>query len=79
MTRLWVCLLGVCLLTLSLWVPTSSAQGQSKWFDSAKGLINKVGQNDGAGSTGTAGVLYGSEIASGLTEAIWVGASASIG
>ena len=79
MARFGVGFLGVGLLALSLWIPASSAQGQSKWLDSAKDLLGKVGQSDGTGSAGTAGVLSGSEIASGLTEAIWVGAQRVIG
>lgn len=69
----FVVLAGLCL-------SAPSASAQNTLLDAAKGLLGTVGQSGGstAGSATTGG-LGTSEISSGLTEAIWVGAQRVIG
>jgi hypothetical protein len=70
--------LGAGCLAIGLCLPTVATNAQTSLLDSAKGLLGKIGQSSGS-TGGGAGALSTSEISSGLTEAIWVGAQRVIG
>ncbi|MDG2287000.1 MAG: DUF4197 domain-containing protein, partial [Alphaproteobacteria bacterium] len=65
---------SVGLLAAGLCITSVPVEAQTSLLDSAKGLLGKVGQ-----SGASTGALTTSEISSGLTEAIWVGAQRVIG
>lgn len=60
-------------LAIGLCLSVTQPSAQTKLLDSAKDLLGKIGQGGATGGGGT-GALSTSDIASGLTEAIWVGA-----
>ena len=64
---------AIFVVAIALSNPVTPVKAQSSLLDSAKGLLGKVGQG------GASGGLSSSEISSGLTEAIWVGAQRVIG
>jgi hypothetical protein len=68
-------ILSAGILIAGLCLSMTSANAQTSLLDSAKGLLGKIGQSGASGS----GALSTSEISSGLTEAIWVGAQRVIG
>jgi hypothetical protein len=78
MIRFSARLLSVGLLSAGLCITSVPVEAQTSLLDSAKGLLGKIGQS-GTNTGGTSGALTTSEISSGLTEAIWVGAQRVIG
>lgn len=76
MTGFVVRILGAGIVAASLCLSVPSVNAQSSLLDSAKGLLGTIGKS---GATGGGGALSTSEISSGLTEAIWVGAQKVIG
>jgi hypothetical protein len=69
--------LSTALVVGALCISVPSANAQNSLLDTAKGLLGKIGQGGTTG--GGTGALSTSEISSGLTEAIWVGAQRVIG